>query len=156
MSANAEGRGLRCRPFLLAAMLALAGLAHADELYRCQAYGGGKFWSREYCQQHGALVDRIASVPSGLSLERQIRIAEQGARGAEGQMRQAVAGTRSEQEALRREQRAAERQRTRCARFDADLARQDARSRQRHTARLQERIRERQQQLREERGHAGC
>jgi len=156
MSINAAGRGLRCGPFLLAAVLALAGVAHADQLYRCQAYGGGRFWSREPCQQHGALVDRIASVPSGLSLERQVRVAELGAREAEGRARQAVAGTRSEQDGLRREQRAAERQRTRCARFDAELARQDARSRQKHSARLQERIRERQQQLREERGRSGC
>ncbi|MEY5099751.1 MAG: hypothetical protein RJA36_2470 [Pseudomonadota bacterium] len=152
MTANAA----RCRQLWLASLLALAGAAHADELYRCQAYGGGKFWSREPCQQHGALVDRIVSVPSGLSLDRQIRVAEQGARETEGRARQAVAGTRSEQDAVRREQRAAERQRARCARLDADLARQDSRSRQKHTARLQERIRERQQMLREDRERAGC
>ena len=152
MTANVARR----LPWWLAGLLALAGAAHADQLYRCQAYGGGRFWSREPCQQHGALVDRIASVPAGLSLERQVRVAEQGAREAEGSVRQAAVGVRSEQEALRREQRAAERQRARCARLDADLARQDGRSRQRHTARLQERIRERQQLLREERGRAGC
>ena len=156
MSANAAGYGPRCRQFLLAGMLALAGVAQADEIYRCQAHGGGKFWSREPCQQHGALVDRIASVPAGLGLERQVRIAEQGAREAQGGVRQAEAGSRSEQEMLRREQHATERQRSRCARFDAELARQDGRSRQQHTARLQERIRERQQQLREDRGRAGC
>lgn len=45
-------------------------------IYRCKAYSGGVFWSSAYCGTQQALVDRIATVPSGMSFEQQIQIAE--------------------------------------------------------------------------------
>lgn len=152
------GQALRRMPLLAGLVLALTGAAQAEQLYRCEAYSGGKFWSREHCQQHGALVDRIANVPSGLSLERQIRLAEQGAREAEGGSRRSViaATSRSEQEAVRRQLRAAERQRARCTRLRDGLEHQYSRSRQPLTARQQAGIAAKQQQLRSELDRAGC
>ncbi len=50
-------------------------LATADTLYLCKSYGGGMFWSNTHCRQHNALIDRIESVPSGLSFDQQVEIA---------------------------------------------------------------------------------
>jgi hypothetical protein len=49
-------------------------------IYRCKAYGGGLFWSELHCSQQRALIDRIASVPVGLSFDDQVRIADGQAR----------------------------------------------------------------------------
>jgi hypothetical protein len=130
--------------------------AQADPLYRCRAYGGGLFWSKTHCQQHDALVDRIETVPSGLSMDRQIRVAEQGLSKSQRTASRADAMTRAEQKSLQREARSRERQQARCERLQAELERQYSRSRQPLTARQQQRVAERQQRLREERAQAGC
>lgn len=130
--------------------------AQADQLYRCRAYGGGLFWSQAHCQQHGALVDRIESVPSGLSPERQIRVAEQGIAQSVRAASRADAMTRAEQQALQREARTRARQQARCDRLQAGLELRYGRSRQQLTALQQQRVSERQQRLREERSQAGC
>ena len=57
--------------------MGLTGAVQADTLYRCKAYTGGQFWSRNPCQQHGALVDQIVPVPDGLPFATQVRLAEQ-------------------------------------------------------------------------------
>lgn len=46
-------------------------------IYLCRDYGGGSFWASNHCNQHKALIDRIASVPPGLPFEQQVQIAEQ-------------------------------------------------------------------------------
>ena len=48
----------------------------AVTIYHCKAYSGGTFWSSAYCGTQQALLDRTASVPSGMSFEQQVRIAE--------------------------------------------------------------------------------
>jgi hypothetical protein len=153
---------MSCFPACLRLLL-LGGLAmtlglsvRADQLYRCRAYGGGLFWSNTHCQQHDALVDRIETVPSGLSMERQIRVAEQGVAKSARAASRTDAMIRAEQKALQREARARERQQARCKRLDAELERQYSRSRQPLTARQQQRVTQRQQHLREERAQAGC
>ena len=130
-----------------------------DQIYRCRAYGGGQFWSEQHCQQHGALIERIESVPAGMSFERQVKVAEQGA----GRSAKAVSvgrAGRSEQALIEREARARAREQARlqarCARWQAELERQQSYSRQKLTARRQEFIRNKQQALREQREQAGC
>lgn len=129
------------------------------QIYRCRAYGGGQFWSGEHCQQHGALIERIESVPAGMSFERQVKVAEQGAGRA---AKAVVAGEsrRSEQAILEREAKARAReqarQQARCAKWQAELERQQSFSRQKLTARRQEFIRNKQQVLRQQREQAGC
>lgn len=63
--------------WLVAACLG-AGAAAADAatIYRCRSYGGGYFWSASHCQQHQALIDRIASVPDGLPFDQQVAVAQ--------------------------------------------------------------------------------
>ena len=152
-----------CVRTLLAGALAMTlGLpAQADQLYRCRSYGGGLFWSQTHCQQHGALIDRIESVPSGLSPDRQIRVAEQGiAKSGRAEKRtdraasRADGMTRVEQQAQQREARARERHKTRCDRLQAELELQQGRKPP--TAYQQQRARERQQRLLEQRSLAGC
>lgn len=50
--------------------------ASADTIYHCKAYSGGTFWSSKHCNTRNALVDRIATVPSGMSWDQQVQIAE--------------------------------------------------------------------------------
>lgn len=154
----------RCRAVwaLLGWVLLFHGAADAEppgQIYRCRAYGGGQFWSSEHCQQHGALIERIESVPAGMSFERQVKVAEQGAGRA---AKAVVAGDsrRSEQAVIERESKAQAReqarQQARCAKWQAELERQQSFSRQKLTARRQEFIRNKQQALRQQREQAGC
>lgn len=154
----------RCRAAwaLLGWVLLFHGAAQAEQpgqIYRCRAYGGGQFWSSEHCQQHGALIERIESVPTGMSFERQVKVAEQGA-GRAGKAVAAGESRRSEQAILEREARtqarALARQQARCAKWQAELERQQGFSRQKLTARRQEFIRNKQQALRQQREQAGC
>ena len=50
--------------------------ASADTIYHCKAYGGGTFWASSHCSNHKALIDRIATVPSGMPWDQQVQIAE--------------------------------------------------------------------------------
>lgn len=150
------------RGLLLSCLLVMPLLpARADQLYRCRSYGGGLFWSQTHCRQHGALIDRIQSVPSGLSPDRQVQVAEQGvAKSGPGVSRadraasRADGMTRAEQQALQREARARERHKARCERLQAELELQQGR--QPSTAYQQQRARERQQRLLDQRSLAGC
>lgn len=46
-------------------------------IYLCRSYGGTSFWAADHCNQHNALIERIASVPAGMSFQQQVQIAEQ-------------------------------------------------------------------------------
>jgi hypothetical protein len=46
-------------------------------IYHCKDYGGGTFWAQAHCSKHNALIDRMASVPSGMPFQQQVEIAEQ-------------------------------------------------------------------------------
>lgn len=148
---------------LIGCVLAVAGAAAQAEqpgqIYRCRAYGGGQFWSDRHCQQHGALIERIESVPAGMSFERQVKVAEQGS----GRSAKAVSvgdSRRSEQAVIEREAKARAReqarQQARCVKWQAELERQQSFSRQKLTARRQEFIRNKLQVLRQQREQAGC
>jgi len=134
--------------------LALAGLlstgAAADTLYHCKAYSGGAFWSREPCAAHQALLDRTASVPSGLTLAQQIQLAEQGLRDNRAALAPPPAS------AAPVPGKAALRHARHCERLRVELARQESLSRQPSSARTQERIRHRQDKLREELTLGAC
>lgn len=147
---------------LLGWLLLVQGQAQAEapgQIYRCRTYGGGQFWSEQHCQQHGALIERIESVPAGMSFERQVKVAEQGS-GRSAKAVSAGRASRSEQALIEREAKARAREQARlqarCARWQAELERQQGYSRQKLTARRQEFIRNKQQFLREQREQAGC
>lgn len=50
--------------------------AHADTIYLCKAYSGGMFWSSSPCSQQQATVDRLVSVPSGMSWDQKVQMGE--------------------------------------------------------------------------------
>jgi hypothetical protein len=63
--------------WVVAGCLAAGALgADAATLYRCRSHGGGHFWSAQHCQQHNALIDRIASVPDGMPFDQQVAVAQ--------------------------------------------------------------------------------
>jgi hypothetical protein len=47
----------------------------SSTVYLCKTYGGGTFWSRAHCNTQNALVERIESVPAGLSWDHQVEMA---------------------------------------------------------------------------------
>ena len=61
--------------FILASLLPLG--ASAGSIYLCKAYAGGTFWASNHCNQHNALIERIANVPDGLAFDQQVNIANQ-------------------------------------------------------------------------------
>jgi len=48
----------------------------ATTIYLCKSYDGGMFWSSGICHQHRALIERIASVPTGVPFSQQVQIAQ--------------------------------------------------------------------------------
>lgn len=52
-------------------------VANSASLYLCRSYGGGTFWASNHCNQHSALIERIVSVPDGMSFDQQVKLAEQ-------------------------------------------------------------------------------
>ncbi len=149
MSVRLNGLALLC-----AALFGMA--AQAEEIYRCKAYGGGTFWSREHCRERDALVDRIASVPGGMGFERQVKLAEQGARATERDVARASTLGRSEQQALQSQVRAEARQRKKCQKLQSELGLQDSRARQGLSAKQRARWQQRQERLQAEWSQAGC
>jgi hypothetical protein len=61
--------------FVLASVLPFG--ASAGSIYLCKAYAGGTFWASAHCNQHNALIERIANVPDGLPFDQQVNIANQ-------------------------------------------------------------------------------
>ncbi len=51
--------------------------AGAAQVFLCVSNSGGRFWSSNHCRERGALVDRIESVPAGLTWDQQVQIADQ-------------------------------------------------------------------------------
>lgn len=45
-------------------------------LYHCKAADGRTFWAQAACSQHHAMLDRMTTVPTDLSFEQQVEIAE--------------------------------------------------------------------------------
>lgn len=65
------------RVIALLTILLLPLMAHSASIYLCRAYDGGTFWSSAHCNQHKALIERIANVPEGMSFDLQVNIAQQ-------------------------------------------------------------------------------
>lgn len=45
-------------------------------VYLCESYGGGMFWSSAHCNTQGALIERTATVPSNISWDQKVAIAQ--------------------------------------------------------------------------------
>jgi hypothetical protein len=55
-------------------------------IYLCRNYEGGTFWASNHCNQHSALIERMVSVPEGISFQHQVQIAEQRRRALESSL----------------------------------------------------------------------
>lgn len=138
-------------------VLILPGTGGAEQIYRCQAYGGGLFWSATHCQQHQALIERVQSVPPGIGFAQQVRVAEQAlGQGSKNSSVRVGEVNRTQQLALQRQAKQQARQQARCAKWQAEFERQRQLAQQKQTARRQEAIRLKQQTLREQLGQAAC
>lgn len=132
---------------------AWVGVVGADTLYHCKAYTGGLFWSRNHCQQHGALVHRVAQVPDGLPFATQVRLAEQapGAQptpGAADTRKASKAGGSANQKALKHQ--------ARCDKLRDQIAHQDSMARLARTGREQDRTAERKRRHQAAYDKAAC
>ena len=133
--------------------MGLAGAVQADTLYRCKAYTGGQFWSRNPCQQHGALVDQIVPVPDGLPFATQVRLAEQ----APG-VRSPTPGTtnRKDQQAAAASTQKTLKHQARCDKLRDQIAHQDSMARLARTGREQDRTAERKRRHQAAYDKAAC
>jgi hypothetical protein len=65
------------RIIFLVGLVVVPFWAQAGSLYLCAAYNGGSFWAQSHCNQHSALIERIANVPDSLPFQQQVELAEQ-------------------------------------------------------------------------------
>lgn len=105
--------------------------ASVNTLYHCKDYGGGTFWANTHCNQHKALVDRMANVPGSLPFDQQVRIAESQRQSAAVQPTVNVVNTTVIQPTRREE----------CKALDAQIVHWDAMARQPQSASTQDWIR---------------
>ena len=74
-------------------MLLIAPVAsQAATIYQCKSYGGSIFWSQAHCQQHKALIERMASVPDGMPFQQQVDLASREANASTIRQQQEVQG----------------------------------------------------------------
>lgn len=114
-------------------LLLMPSAASAASLYLCKSYGGGTFWSQDYCGQHSAVVERIVNVPDSLPFDQQVQLGEQAR--AEGRRlaappRPVHSGKSSESSSTRDE----------CAALDARIRDLDALARRPQSGPSQDRI----------------
>jgi hypothetical protein len=137
----------------------LPAVPQAASLYLCKAYSGGTFWSVESCQTKQALIDRIVSVPDGLSFDEQVRLGEQ-ARAEGDRLRQPDSG--SGHSAATPKHSAAHRadhptnKQAACAALATRVNKLDAQARQPQSGRAQDRITAQKHKLRERQAELRC
>ncbi len=137
----------------------LPTLPQAASLYLCKAYSGGTFWSVESCQTKQALIDRIVSVPDGLTFDEQVRLGEQ-ARAEGDRLRQpdTVSGpsrATPKHSAAHRGDHPVNKQAD-CAALATRVNKLDAQARQPQSGATQDRITAQKQKLRERQAELRC
>jgi hypothetical protein len=65
------------RPETSPPLVAREAPATGNTIYLCRAYSGGSFWANTHCNQHNALIERIAYVPAGLPFQQQVDVARE-------------------------------------------------------------------------------
>lgn len=59
------------------ALMAVSSFGQSASLYYCSAYNGGKFWASTHCRQHNGLVERIMTVPDGMTFDQHVELGRQ-------------------------------------------------------------------------------
>jgi hypothetical protein len=119
-----------------------------NTIYLCRAYSGGMFWASDHCNQHKALIERIASVPAGLPFEQQVALAEQ--------QRQAVAAAPTVSTTTVVSAPAGSPDKSLCAVLDARVNQLDAMARQPQSGSMQDWNRQERQKARDEQFRLHC
>jgi hypothetical protein len=131
----------------------------AASLYLCKAYSGGSFWSAQPCQGQQALVDRIVTVPDGLTFKEQVRLGEQARTEADRLRQGETGGGKTGPQARHKLVHHADQPRKKqagCATFEAKLDKLDAQARQAQTAKAQDKIAAQKRRLREQQSELHC
>lgn len=69
--------GQRCRPTNLRRLRGARSRWHQPrDIYLCKGYNGGMFWSSAICSTQRVTIDRIANLPTSLSRDQQVQVAE--------------------------------------------------------------------------------
>ena len=104
-------------------------------LYHCKGYDGRTFWANSHCNQHRALVDRMATVPANVSFERQVAMAEGQRRAVQQEIQRRVPTASPAPNDISHSQR------HECDQLDARVRYLDAMARQPQSAAMQDWIR---------------
>lgn len=117
-------------------------------IYLCRGYNGASFWASDHCNQHSALIERIANVPPGLPFGQQVALAEQ--------QRQAVAAPATVVTTTVVSAPAGGPDKALCASLDARVNQLDAMARQPQSASMQDWNRQERQKARDEQFRLHC
>ncbi|MCE3272125.1 MAG: hypothetical protein K0S57_2522 [Ramlibacter sp.] len=103
----------------------------SNTIYLCRAYSGGTFWANTHCNQHSALIERIAYVPPGLPFQQQVAIASE-------QQRHNASIIHSQTTVTQTRERGPGEQKAECQALDARVVQLDALARQPQSAQMQD------------------
>lgn len=119
-----------------------------NTIYLCRAYNGGTFWAQAHCNQHSALIERIAYVPPSLPFDQQVAIATQ-------QQRSSAALINSNSVAPNTVDSSSTRQ-TECRALDEQVVKLDAMARQPQSPQVQDWIAARRKEARDRQFRLRC
>ncbi len=120
------------------------------DIYLCKGYGGGMFWSSAICSSQRATIDRIVTVPSNMSWDQQVAIAEVQKQEA-AQLYVAPQATIVTNSSQPNSDKAAE-----CVALDAHVRELDAMARKPQSGQMQDWIRGQRQEARTRQGALRC
>lgn len=140
------------RPPLPPTVIERLGPPGTATIYLCKNYGGGSFWSNASCHTQRATIDRMTTVPAGLTFEQQVALASSQAQEAatlyeplpaRGATRIGAPVSASPWE-------------TKCAGFDDAIRQNDAAARRPQSGQSQDELRLERMRLQGRRVDAGC
>jgi hypothetical protein len=121
----------------------------SNTIYLCRAYSGGTFWAEAHCNQHNALIERIAYVPPSLPFDQKVSIASE-------QQRQGAATLQSQVTRTQESESPAASQQAQCRSLDARVVQLDAMARQPQSAQMQDWIAGQRKQARDSQFRLRC
>jgi hypothetical protein len=133
---------------------AQAPLPSSREIYLCKGYSGNMFWSDTVCSAQRATIDRIVSVPTNVSWQEQVAIAEGNRR--EAQQWYAPPPAPAQQPSQIGRAAVASDTGGECALLDEHIKRLDAMARQPQSGATQDWIRTERQAARSRQAHLRC
>jgi len=148
------------RTIAMAGLLLTPLLASSTEIYLCEAYAGGQFWASNHCNQHKALIKRIANVPDSIPFSQQVDLARQQLNSATGSGSSGSSGgtTRSTTTTSTSSSSGnpAAARKAECAALEAQISNYESMARQPQSAQTQDWISEQQRKARDRQFSIKC